>query len=74
MKAFVPSLPFQVVWNITNACNFKCAHCYEDAGKKSTKELSNQEIIVDDLKVSENCFRGFKFFVSKLLISCPLFV
>ena len=44
-KPFVPGAPFQVVWNITNACNLKCAHCYEDAGKRSSNELTNQEII-----------------------------
>ena len=44
-KPFVPGAPFQVVWNITNACNLKCAHCYEDAGKRSANELTNQEII-----------------------------
>ena len=45
-KPFVPGAPFQVVWNITNACNLKCAHCYEDAGKKNSNELTNQEIIL----------------------------
>jgi hypothetical protein len=44
-KPFVPGAPFQVVWNITHLCNLKCAHCYEDAGKKNTNELSKQEII-----------------------------
>ena len=44
-KPFVPGAPFQVVWNITSACNLKCAHCYEDAGKRSSNELTNQEII-----------------------------
>ena len=44
-KPFVPGAPFQIVWNITKSCNLKCAHCYEDAGKKDSKELSNEEII-----------------------------
>ena len=44
-KPFVPGAPFQVVWNITNSCNLKCAHCYEDAGKRDANELTNQEII-----------------------------
>ena len=34
-KPFVPGAPFQIVWNITKACNFKCIHCYENAGKKA---------------------------------------
>ena len=44
-KPFVPGAPFQIVWNITRACNLKCAHCYEDAGKKSVNELTEKEII-----------------------------
>jgi radical SAM protein with 4Fe4S-binding SPASM domain len=44
-KPFVPGAPFQIVWNITRACNLKCAHCYEDAGKKSLNELSKKEIL-----------------------------
>lgn len=43
-KPFVPGAPFQVVWNITKACNMKCAHCYENAGKKAENELKNYEI------------------------------
>jgi hypothetical protein len=43
-KPFVPGAPFQVVWNITHACNLKCAHCYENAGKKDANELTKQEI------------------------------
>lgn len=43
-KPFVPGAPFQVVWNITRACNLKCTHCYENAGKKGTNELSKLEI------------------------------
>ena len=43
-KPFIPGAPFQIVWNITRACNLKCAHCYEDAGKKDNYELSEKEI------------------------------
>lgn len=44
-KPFVPGAPFQVVWNLSRACNMKCAHCYEDAGRKGNDELTPQEII-----------------------------
>lgn len=44
-KPFVPGAPFQIVWNITKACNFKCIHCYENAGKKADDELTTDEII-----------------------------
>ena len=44
-KPFVPGAPFQVVWNITRKCNMHCEHCYENAGKKDSDELSSSEII-----------------------------
>ena len=28
-RPYIPGAPFQVVWNITRACNLKCVHCYE---------------------------------------------
>jgi len=40
---YVPGAPFQVVWNITHACNLKCLHCYESAGAKGDDELSTEE-------------------------------
>lgn len=44
-RPFVPGAPFQIVWNITKACNMRCIHCYENAGKKGKSELSSDEII-----------------------------
>lgn len=41
---FIPGAPFQVVWNVTKACNLKCAHCYESAGSGGT-ELGTREAI-----------------------------
>jgi radical SAM protein with 4Fe4S-binding SPASM domain len=43
-KPFTPGAPFQVVWNLSRACNMKCAHCYEDAGKKDKDELNTKQI------------------------------
>ncbi|MCE5215092.1 MAG: radical SAM protein [Methanobacterium sp.] len=43
-KPFVPGAPFQVVWNLTRACNMKCVHCYEDAGSKGKEELNTQQV------------------------------
>lgn len=43
-KPFVPGAPFQIVWNITKACNFRCVHCYENAGKKDADEFTSEEI------------------------------
>ena len=43
-------IPFSVVFEITNHCNLKCLHCYQENGKR--EELSFQEIkvILDDLE------------------------
>ena len=51
-KPFVPGAPFQVVWNITRACNFKCLHCYENAGSKGSDELPTREIFLGLDKLS----------------------
>ena len=32
-----------VSWMTTNRCNLKCAHCYQDAGSATDKELSTAE-------------------------------
>ena len=32
-RPFVPGAPFQVVWDVTYACNLKCQHCYASAGR-----------------------------------------
>lgn len=52
-KPFVPGAPFQIVWNITKACNFRCLHCYENAGKKDDNELTTSEVIEGIDKLSK---------------------
>jgi len=37
--------PLMVVWNFTQACNFKCRHCYQDAHKALDDELNFEEKI-----------------------------
>jgi len=44
-RPYVPGAPFQVVWNITRACNLKCLHCYENAGVKGPDELTTYEAL-----------------------------
>jgi len=44
-QPYVPGAPFQVVWNITRACNLKCLHCYENAGIKGKDELTTNEAL-----------------------------
>lgn len=48
---FVPGAPFQIVWNVTRACNLRCKHCYEDAGLASNDELDTQQahVVIDKL-------------------------
>lgn len=43
--------PFLAVWNFTNACNLRCKHCYQSAGKLSPDELTLEEKleVVDQL-------------------------
>ncbi len=40
---FIPSAPFEVVWNFTYQCNLRCKHCYENAGNTKQEELSTEE-------------------------------
>jgi radical SAM protein with 4Fe4S-binding SPASM domain len=35
--------PFLVVWNLTDACNLRCRHCYQRAGLKRPDELTTPE-------------------------------
>jgi len=44
-KPFVPGAPFQVVWDLTYACNLKCKHCYATAGKSLSDELTTEEAL-----------------------------
>ncbi len=44
-KPFVPGAPFQVVWDITYACNLRCKHCYATAGKALPDELTTDEAL-----------------------------
>jgi radical SAM protein with 4Fe4S-binding SPASM domain len=42
-KPFTSGAPFQVVWDVTNACNLQCKHCYSNSGKKHTDELTTNQ-------------------------------
>ena len=60
-KPFTPGAPFQVVWNVTRACNLKCKHCYENAGQKGIDELSTNEALetIDKLADAGVVFLAF---------------
>jgi MoaA/NifB/PqqE/SkfB family radical SAM enzyme len=42
-KPFTPGAPFQIVWDVTYACNLHCKHCYATAGKSWKDELTTKE-------------------------------
>jgi radical SAM protein with 4Fe4S-binding SPASM domain len=47
--------PLLVVWNITNACNLACKHCYQNAtARRSKDELSRAEKIAVIDQLSDN--------------------
>ena len=42
-RPFTSGAPFQVVWDVTYACNLKCKHCYATAGKLWKDELTTEQ-------------------------------
>ncbi len=52
-KPFTPGAPFQIVWNVTKACNLRCKHCYESAGLKGQYELSTEEALASIDKMAD---------------------
>jgi len=69
-KPFVPGAPFQVVWDITYACNLRCKHCYATAGKPLEDELTTDEALdivdkLDRLGVTIIAFSGGEPLVRK---------
>ncbi len=69
-KPFVPGAPFQVVWDVTYACNLRCKHCYAIAGKALSDELTTDEALdtidkLDRLGVTIIAFSGGEPLVRK---------
>ncbi|MEF8848060.1 MAG: radical SAM protein [Candidatus Thermoplasmatota archaeon] len=50
-RPFVSGSPFLIVWDITNKCNLNCKHCYANAGKNSSDELTTEQAkeVIDEL-------------------------
>jgi radical SAM protein with 4Fe4S-binding SPASM domain len=62
--------PVIVVWNITQACNLSCSHCYQDAQRRLPDELDQDEQlrVVDEMAdkyVSMLAFAGGEPLMSK---------
>ncbi|MBI1965392.1 MAG: radical SAM protein [Betaproteobacteria bacterium] len=51
MNALAESRPQVVSWNVTQACNLRCPHCYLGAAKRAARELSTKEglSLIDEL-------------------------
>ncbi len=43
-RPFISGAPLLVVWDITNACNLRCKHCYANAGKPCGNEMTTFEV------------------------------
>lgn len=61
VKPQIFSAPLMVVWNFTQACNFSCKHCYQDARYRLEDELSleKQIAVVDELADNDVVFLAF---------------
>ena len=42
-RPFTAGAPYQIVWDVTYACNLRCKHCYANAGKPLPDELTTEE-------------------------------
>ncbi len=42
-RPFTAGAPYQIVWDVTTACNLKCKHCYSTSGKKGKDELNTED-------------------------------
>lgn len=67
--------PHQVSFDITNKCNLRCLHCYNNSGNnlQSQNELSDQEVLnfIDEfknIKLLNFCFCGGETLLRKELI------
>ena len=75
-KYFNEDGPLVIAYDITNKCNFKCLHCYNDSGKGKCDELTDEEAInvmhqVAELKPIVICFCGGEPLMrSDLILKC----
>ena len=55
------SAPLMVVWNFTQACNYNCKHCYQDAHRRLEDELTLAEkfALAETLAYHDVCMIAF---------------
>ncbi|PNH18776.1 hypothetical protein B7R76_04270 [Mageeibacillus indolicus] len=75
-KYFNVDGPLVVAYDITNKCNFKCLHCYNDSGKRKDDELTDEEVLslmqqIATIRPIVVCFCGGEPLIrAKLIIDC----
>lgn len=66
--------PLQIVFNITNRCNLRCLHCFNQSGENlKEKELTEKEVLelieeISDIKPFNLCFSGGEPLIRKELL------
>lgn len=45
--------PFSVAFTVTNKCNYRCRHCYNNSGQDFYEELTDDELLVLARQISE---------------------
>lgn len=68
--AYIPQAPFHLVWNITNACNLRCEHCFAASDKPLPGELTTTEGVdlidqIADMGVFDLAFCGGEPFIRR---------
>ena len=43
-KPFTSGAPFQLVWDVTTACNLRCKHCYSNSASPSRKKQREKSL------------------------------
>ncbi len=52
MPAITEHKPSLISWNLTKKCNLRCPHCYMEAGRPATRELTTDECLalIDEMQ------------------------
>ena len=45
--------PFSVAFTVTNKCNYRCRHCYNNSGQNIYRELTDDRLINIARQISE---------------------
>jgi radical SAM protein with 4Fe4S-binding SPASM domain len=60
LASWVERVPVACFWEITDACNLRCIHCWADRGRAAPDELSTEEALgVADMVAAAGCRRVY---------------